>query len=775
MSIRLLTHHQYSAPWTRICRRITNSASLRRPATTEESDSGGKIDSAEGPEVVESSPVYSKDEIDAAQGADKGARKGRAGARSEFVNEREPVVVHDMTHPIQMSKWYRVIPESVDFAQVGSSHIPRVPKLGHGLERVLFSPGVHCLQDPHSGVYNFDPYIRNITQPADFDYDKLTPYITSSKDNTLMGYARRHKKRFVGSTSSMTHVLSHLYFVISAGKSPDISSMSMAFADMPSRFTRGMRYPASIALRYHNGVYGIDADKSFDVQDSILSILGKSLEKLLSSTPREFDMYKKENSWKVKDIPEENYHYAEFDDFVLRSQLDCRDDRLPRRTFDLKTRGSLAIRMDLQNYELSKGYQIVSMKGRLQSFEREYYDMIRSAFLKYNFQTRIGNMDGIFVAYHNTARMFGFQYIPRKEMDRVLFGNEYTGDKAFKAVLILLSKLLRTVTELYPERDIRVTFDSASSERQQMDIWVEVLNDEAEAIAMQQYPENGFVRAKSPAKKSPPKASASTTTDPFDAAVDPLASNDPLAAAGPPTAADALTSNDALGESPAEDSLADDPIDDYIDPADEIYVNTEQPIFKYTMQTFSTLNNQDTDEPVTVKKKEDQWHINWKLTKSRMSQDATVSQYRRLRLRQATYFERASPDTPDEELSPMIKILRRISRQNLWRNKPPTGKVVVNRSRLPIHIVAKPTADASSKSAVEPTTTKSASEAVPTASDRSGKRMNRTKPGKPSTKRPRDRQKKGPQGHKTAGHAQREASNVLKSAHARSKSEQGDK
>ncbi|KAJ2425608.1 hypothetical protein GGF41_002356, partial [Coemansia sp. RSA 2531] len=205
MSIRLLTHRQYSAPWARICRRITTSASLRRPGTTEESESSSKIDSAEGPEVVESSPVYSKDAIDAAQSVDEGARKGRVGARSEFVNEREPVVVHDMTHPIQMSKWYRVIPESVDFAQVGSSHIPRVPKLGHGLERVLFSPGVHCLQDPHSGVYNFDPYIRNITQPADFDYDKLTPYITSSKDNTLMGYARRHKKKFVGSTSSMTH------------------------------------------------------------------------------------------------------------------------------------------------------------------------------------------------------------------------------------------------------------------------------------------------------------------------------------------------------------------------------------------------------------------------------------------------------------------------------------------------------------------------------------------------------------------------------------------
>ncbi|KAJ1997839.1 hypothetical protein H4R26_005681, partial [Coemansia thaxteri] len=555
---------------------IASSAARLRPRPDAAAAVDGevsKIDLADNTKVVDASPVYSKDEVEAAggtsePGAEKNSRKSRMGARSEFVNEREPVVVHDMSYPIQTSKWYRIIPENADFAQVGSSHIHRVPKLGHGLERVLFSPGVHCLQDPHSGVYNFDPYIRNITQPADFDYDKLTPYITSSKDNMLMSYARKSNKQFVGSTSSMTHVLSHLYFVVSAGKQPDISSMSMAFADMPSRFTRGMRYPASIALRYHDGVYGIDADKSFDVQDSILSILGKSLEKLLSSTPDEFEMFKKGNSWKVKDIPEENYHYVSFDDFILRSQLDCRDDRLPRRTFDLKTRGSLAVRMDLENYEVSKGYQILSMKGRLQSFEREYYDMIRSAFLKYNFQTRIGNMDGIFVAYHNTARMFGFQYIPRKEMDRVLFGNEPTGTKAFKTVLILLGKLLRTFTELYPQKDIRVTFDSASSSHtQQMDIWVEVLNDEAEAAAMQQYAENGFVRSAAQTKMRPPKPSEDATT-----AVDPFATADPL-------------ENSSLGESSTEDSLVDDPVDDYLDPADEIYINTEQPIFKYTLET----------------------------------------------------------------------------------------------------------------------------------------------------------------------------------------------
>ncbi|KAJ1898423.1 hypothetical protein LPJ66_002762 [Kickxella alabastrina] len=676
MTSRLLAYHLHGARWIALGRRVS-PVQFRRNASSSDKQSDPTIGASEQtaelkndsePSVVETSPVYSRDEIETADDY-KTPRGNRTGARSDFIKEREPVVVHNLAYPIHNNKWYRIVPESVDYLPVGYSHINRVPKLGHGLERVLFSPGVHCLEDPHSGVYNFDPYIRNITQPAEFDYDKLTPYITSSKDETLMGYARQRRRQFVGSTSSMTHVLSHLYFAIAAGKKPDISSMSMAFADMPTGFTRGMRYPASIALRYHDGVYAIDADKSFDVGDSILSILGKSLEKLLTSTPKEFDMYKKMNSWKVKDIPEENYHYVEFDEFVLRSQLDCRDDRLPRKTFDLKTRGSLAVRMDLQNYEISKGYQIHAMKGRLQSFEREYYDMVRSAFLKYNFQTRIGNMDGIFVAYHNTARMFGFQYISRQEMDRVLFGNEATGNKAFKSVLILLGKLLRTVTDQFPKRDIRVTFDSASSGGN-LDMWVEVINDEAEAVAMQQYQENGIIRAP---KVQPKKASAAA-----EAGGDPFSTADPL-------------SPNAANKDGQEDELAAELEDAEIDPVEFIYVNSEEPILKYTMQTFSTYNNQDTDGPVTVKNKDEHWYINWKLAKSHKSQDEVVARYRVLRHRQATYFERASPETPDEELSPMLKILRRISRKNLWRNELPVGKVVVNRSRIPnVQAVPKP-------------------------------------------------------------------------------------
>ncbi len=35
-----------------------------------------------------------------------------------------------------------------------------------------------------------------------------------------------------------------------------------------------------------------------------------------------------------------------------------------------------------------------------------------SLFPSTSFQVRIGAMDGIFVAYHNTARIYGFQYLP---------------------------------------------------------------------------------------------------------------------------------------------------------------------------------------------------------------------------------------------------------------------------------------------------------------------------------------------------------------------------
>lgn len=37
-------------------------------------------------------------------------------------------------------------------------------------------------------------------------------------------------------------------------------------------------------------------------------------------------------------------------------------------------------------------------------------------------QCKIGEMEGAFVAYHNTQRIFGFEYITLEEMEQRVFG-----------------------------------------------------------------------------------------------------------------------------------------------------------------------------------------------------------------------------------------------------------------------------------------------------------------------------------------------------------------
>jgi hypothetical protein len=119
--------------------------------------------------------------------------------------------------------------------------------------------------------------------------------------------------------------------------------------------------------------------------------------------------------------------------------------------------------------------------GLYESFEREYYDMIRSAFLKYSFQVRIGHMDGILVAYHNTRKIFGFQYISREEMDSRLFGSTRIGDDVFRNSLVMFESVLDEATKKYPAQTLRISFDTKtekSSGNASTDIFVEAVDAE---------------------------------------------------------------------------------------------------------------------------------------------------------------------------------------------------------------------------------------------------------------------------------------------------------
>ncbi|KAJ4491307.1 mitochondrial protein Pet127-domain-containing protein [Lentinula edodes] len=380
-----------------------------------------------------------------------------------------------------------------------------VATLHHGLERVLFNPGVHWLRDPRSLVYNFSPALSIIPKVADFAFERLTGFIRSSRDDDLWALAKQEKRKFGGSTSSLSGMLCHIYFLLSGNKSVDTSALSLDFRRESPTFTPGQRMAASVVFNYRNGVYSIDSDsdKEESADKNILLWMGTILEKYLTMPSEEFlSNLRSRPAPPGKNTDEstrEAYRYSKSEKFVLRSQLDCHDSRLPGTgVFDIKTRACLPIRMDILNFEESSGYLIRKNSGLMESFEREYFDLIRSAFLKYQFQARIGNMDGVFVAYHNTARMFGFQYVPLEEMDERLFGSAPgVGDRVFQKCMETLELVSDEIIACFPSQSVKCTFETQDGMGKDLNIWVEPLNWQPEFM------KNGAKQAK--ARQTPIK------------------------------------------------------------------------------------------------------------------------------------------------------------------------------------------------------------------------------------------------------------------------------
>ncbi|CAN6644486.1 hypothetical protein TRVA0_020S01882 [Trichomonascus vanleenenianus] len=336
----------------------------------------------------------------------------------------------------------------LSYEPVPVANQPPVPRLAHNLDRVLFSPGIHFLKDPRTNVYNFTPYLENIMSIQDFDFDYIAKYVPSGKDSTLAKLAQEKNKKFVGSTSSLTGVLSKFHQVLSHMRPPRTVELSKYFPGLTTTFTQAQLRPVSIFLRHNpeTKTYSVDADKA-ENQDIILSILGNCLETMLTTPEKEFQNYHKSLSHK---LPEETksknqnvYHYTACGSFLMRSQLDCFDERLPGTgVFDLKTRAVCAVRHDLDYVQIHDGsdYQIKSLDGEWESFNREWFELIRSTMMKYSLQARIGRMDGIFVAFHNVRQMFGFRYVPLSEMDRILHSARAKTLKEEKATIEKESK-----------------------------------------------------------------------------------------------------------------------------------------------------------------------------------------------------------------------------------------------------------------------------------------------------------------------------------------------
>ncbi|OCB89863.1 hypothetical protein A7U60_g2892 [Sanghuangporus baumii] len=375
-----------------------------------------------------------------------------------------------------------------------------ISTLAHGLERVLFNPGVHWVQDSRSRVYNFTPYVQNVPDMKDFGFERLPPFIRSSRDAVMRNLATAKGKRFAGSTSSLSGLLCHIYFLLSQDHEIDVSTLPEPFLSAKRNFTPAQRWPSAVVYNYKNGVYMIDSDSTDndDSQWNILTWMGTMLENFFTLPRDEFSklLFSKSPMNTFQNQPQA-YRYTQSGSFVMRSQLDCIDHRLPGSgVFDIKTRAALPIRLDNFNFKENSGYLITSQHGALHSFDKEYYDLIRSAFLKYSFQVRIGGMDGIFLAYHNTARVFGFQYVPLEEMDDRLFGDykskkpssqttdtpvmsgREVGWRIFNKCVSMLEVISAEIVECFPERTVTCLVETRPGTGI-MHIWIQPVDEKA--------------------------------------------------------------------------------------------------------------------------------------------------------------------------------------------------------------------------------------------------------------------------------------------------------
>lgn len=385
--------------------------------------------------------------------------------------------------PVRIKK---INPEKIKFKPLNEMADMQVPRLAHNLERALFNPGVFQLQDPRSKVYNFDPYLSSIMPVDEFDFDALREYVSSSKDEKLHAMSKEHNAKYCGSTSSMTSVLSHFHYLISNWRPPEFPSITQSFKRDSDNFTQLTRAPASTFIHHNDGVYAMDADKEYDFgRENILMMLGHSLERLLTLPPEQFEQFRRDRSHLIpqetKDAGADAFHYGTIGKFMMRSQLDAQDPRLPGTgVFDIKTRAVLPIRIDLESYKDHTGYEIKNRFGQLESYEREYYDLIRAAFLRYSLQVRIGRMDGCFVAYHNTQRIFGFQYVSLSEMDQALHGtpNPELGDQEFRLSLRMLEDLLDMATAKYPGRKLQIHVETRDTTPPVMYFFARPVSDE---------------------------------------------------------------------------------------------------------------------------------------------------------------------------------------------------------------------------------------------------------------------------------------------------------
>jgi hypothetical protein len=339
----------------------------------------------------------------------------------------------------------------------------RPPALKHNLHKIIRVDGIYPVDEVVK--LNGSSFIKTIPPHNDEIMSRFPAYKPPSQDDQLLKTGMSLGAKFVTGSSSITEAMEHIYFHLSNFKSPDITGLGKNYDNKNMNYMSAYRKPITFMLRKlgDSGIYAVDGDEGVMPDEHVILLnMGIILEAMFTTDEKPFMKVmdtslnlSKEEAEKLLN-PSRSYRFRRLGDILVRSQIDCEGiaDDGEYFVFEIKTRALAPLRYDYSNYTKYLDYKIEKRAGVDSSFEREYFDIIRSVILKYFFQIKLGRMDGAFVAYHNTLENYGFEYIKLKEMEKRLFGNSEFGGVAMKSCASILEKILKYIVSVFPKDDI---------------------------------------------------------------------------------------------------------------------------------------------------------------------------------------------------------------------------------------------------------------------------------------------------------------------------------
>ena len=86
-------------------------------------------------------------------------------------------------------------------------------------------------------------------------------------------------------------------------------------------------------------------------------------------------------------------------------------------------------------------------------------------------------MDGALISYHNTQRIFGFEYITLVDMERRILGNSNFSDTIFKASIKLLQEALDQIVKDFSDQNKIFVGVFANEWKGALELFVEIIDE----------------------------------------------------------------------------------------------------------------------------------------------------------------------------------------------------------------------------------------------------------------------------------------------------------